>query len=81
MKNKRYLTLKYRLKFAEAANKQLRKQLKRMRDVVSNMDWNNTDSNLRSAKSVWDIQSEEKQKVERWTCWAYRYVGISVKYL
>ena len=52
MKNKRYLTLKYRLKFAEAENRQLRKQLKRMKDVVSNMDWNNADNALRSAKSV-----------------------------
>ena len=52
MKNKSYLTLKYRLKLAEAANKQLRKQLKRMRDVVSNMDWDNVDSSVCGSKSI-----------------------------
>ena len=52
MKNKSYLTLKYRLKLAEAANKQLRKQLKKMKDVVSNMDWDNADNTICTAKSV-----------------------------
>ena len=52
MKNKSYLTLKYRLKLVEAANKQLRKQLKRMKDVVSNMDWDNADNTICTAKSV-----------------------------
>jgi len=52
MKNKSYLTLKYRLKLAEAANLQLRKKLQRMKDVVSNMDWNNDDNALCGSKSV-----------------------------
>jgi len=52
MKNKKYLTLKYKLKLAEAANLQLRKKLKRMKDVVSNMDWNNDDNPICTAKSV-----------------------------
>jgi len=52
MKNKKYLTLKYKLKLAEAANLQLRKKLQRMKDVVSNMDWNNIDNAIRAAKNV-----------------------------
>ena len=52
MKNKSYLTLKYRLKLLEAINKQLRKELKRMKNVVSNMDWDNAGNTICTAKSL-----------------------------
>ena len=52
MKNKSYLTLKYRLKLAEATNLQLRKKLQRIKDVVSNMNWSNANSALCGVKGI-----------------------------
>ena len=60
MKNKSYLTLKYRLKLAEAANRQLLRWIRRWKDDLRNMDWDNVNSSVCSAKSVWNLQGEEK---------------------
>jgi len=52
MKNKSYLTLKYRLKLAEAANRQLLRWIRRWKDDLRNMDWDNADNTICTAKSV-----------------------------
>ena len=52
MKNKSYLTLKYRLKLAEAANKQILRWIRRWKNDLRNIYSSNANSALCGAKDI-----------------------------